>query len=57
MNVPMKHIICPIDRSMPPEIMISVMPMASMPVVEICKSTLAMFIGLMNATLRHFAVS
>ena len=49
--VPMKHIIWPIDRSIPPDTMTTVMLMARMPVVETCMSTLAMFRGLMNATL------
>ena len=39
---------------MPPEIMISVMLMARMPVVDICKSTLEIFNGLRNATLATF---
>ena len=51
MPVPMKHIIWPIDRSMPPDTMTIVMAMARIPVVETCISTLEMFLGLMKATL------
>ena len=51
MPVPMKHIIWPMERSIPPDTMTSVMLMARMPVVDTCIMTLAMFLGLMNATL------
>ena len=50
MPVPIKHIICPIDRSIPPDTMTKVMLIARMPVVETCISTLATFLGLMKAT-------